>query len=113
MAKIARQHQEFAYAAFHVQQSLEKALKGIYLLHTGNQPPYIHDLARLAELCHPFLPEIKKFDKIFTGLSPYYLSTRYPEYKESVSKALTDQRVDEFFETADEVLEWLNQKSKS
>jgi HEPN domain-containing protein len=49
MSVIAMDKRKLLHSAFHLQQSQEKALKGIYVFHALGQPPYTHDLSRLAD----------------------------------------------------------------
>ena len=63
--------------AYHIQQAIEKHLKGYLVLH-GKKPPKIHELDTL-------LKHISDFDKDFIGFldlcekaSRYYLEDRYP-----------------------------------
>jgi HEPN domain-containing protein len=81
MSQIALQKGKRLHAAFCAQQSIEKALKGLHVLHNLGQPPYTHDLVRLAEA----LAEAKRFSQIelatFSALNPFYIRARYPDYK--------------------------------
>lgn len=63
--------------AYHIQQAIEKYLKGYLVLH-GKKPPRIHELDTL-------LNHISLFDESFDGFldlcekaSRYYLEDRYP-----------------------------------
>lgn len=64
-------------SGFHLQQAVEKALKGLILL-TGQEPPHTHDLARLHQVLHesggthPLRPEDLQ------GLQPFAVEERYP-----------------------------------
>jgi HEPN domain-containing protein len=112
MARIAAKHSEDLYAAFHLQQCIEKCLKGIIIFFTDEQPPYIHDLVRLGHLCQAHFYKVKDYTNVFTALSSYYITSRYPEYKETVSKALTTELLDSFFKTSEEIISWFEQEMK-
>ena len=63
--------------AYHIQQAIEKYLKG-YLVFNGKKPPRIHELDTL-------LNHIGRFDDSFNGFlelcekaSRYYIEQRYP-----------------------------------
>ena len=63
--------------AYHIQQAIEKYLKG-YLVFNGKKPPRIHELDTL-------LNHIARFDDSFNGFlelcekaSRYYIEERYP-----------------------------------
>lgn len=61
---------------FHCQQASEKYLKGFLCLH-NEEPPYIHDLLKLRELCEQYdtaFSEMTEYCKILTvyGVQPRY-----------------------------------------
>ena len=63
--------------AYHIQQAIEKYLKGYLVLH-GKKPPKIHELDTI-------LNHIRLFDSSFTDFldlcekaSRYYIENRYP-----------------------------------
>lgn len=61
---------------FHVQQCIEKCLKGL-LAHYGEQLPRTHSITELLEA----LPSTA-FDELkedLTGMDDYYIPTRYPD----------------------------------
>lgn len=63
---------------------LEKILKGLVVKIVNEQPPYIHDLVRLAELVKMDLSaEEFRFLKLVNGFN---LKTRYPEDKLKIYK---------------------------
>lgn len=62
---------------FHSQQSVEKTLKALLLLH-GLEPPRKHDIAKLAEPLRVVLPEITDWLEVIAPLSDYAWKYRYP-----------------------------------
>jgi HEPN domain-containing protein len=69
---------KLAIACYHCQQSAEKALKG-FLLSQNIEPPKIHDLQILCEMC---IKQDASFNEIYEAsskLSPYGVVTRYPQ----------------------------------
>lgn len=60
-------------AAFHLQQSLEKYLKG-YLLSKGWELKKIHDLEYLLDEAIKFKPELEEFRPLCQEVTGYYLS---------------------------------------
>lgn len=97
----------YTWCAFACQQCLEKYLKAAYVKQFAKVPPYTHSLLRLCkELAlvpsEAMLETIARIDK-------YYLTARYPAYKESVN--ISSRTVaEEFFQKADEVLQWFKQQ---
>jgi HEPN domain-containing protein len=115
MAGIALANGKLLYCAFHLQQSLEKIFKGLYILYIKEQPPYIHDLVKLLDSIKsndPFLSE-DKFMRVASDLNPFYIIARYPAYKNNISKSLKDDQVQRFLSIVGEIKLWCEQKKKS
>ena len=63
---------------YHCQQSAEKYLKG-YLIYKGiEEPPKIHDLDTLSEMCLSFDSRFSSIDKACSVLTLYGIQPRYP-----------------------------------
>jgi HEPN domain-containing protein len=62
---------------YHCQQAAEKYLKA-YLLNRGVEPPKIHDLVRLYELCLAHDPSFREITRSCSFLSQYGIQPRYP-----------------------------------
>ena len=63
--------------AYHIQQALEKYLKGYLVLH-GKKPPKIHELDALINHIADFDNDLNDFLDICEKASKYYLEDRYP-----------------------------------
>lgn len=79
-------------AAFHLQQALEKYLKG-YLLSKGWKFKPIHDLERLLDDAVQCDSDFERFREICQEITSYYTEERYPFFvpepgKEEVAEAL-------------------------
>jgi HEPN domain-containing protein len=79
-------------AAFHLQQAIEKYLKG-YLLSKGWKFKPIHDLERLLDDAAQFDSDLERFREICQEITSYYMEERYPFFvsepnKEEVAEAL-------------------------
>jgi len=62
---------------FHCQQFVEKYLKA-FLVSKGQEPPYIHDLAKLASLCEAENPIFGQIKQKCIILAEYGVQPRYP-----------------------------------
>lgn len=77
--------------AYHIQQAIEKYLKG-YLVLSGQKPPRIHDLDTLLNLVATFEPDLyPPYIELCEKATRYYIEDRYPpgppvEYERSVIK---------------------------
>ena len=76
-AKILYQEELYEEAAFHAQQTAEKALKAL-LIADGVRPPKTHSIEQLLSLLQPY-EDTSTFYKIDADtLTDYAVETRYP-----------------------------------
>jgi HEPN domain-containing protein len=79
---------QFAIACFHCQQCAEKALKG-YLHYKGIDPPRIHNLTELGQLCGDQDASFAPLVSICASLTPFGVASRYPsdqDFDETIAK---------------------------
>jgi HEPN domain-containing protein len=76
---------------FHCQQFVEKYLKA-FLVSKGQEPPYIHDLVKLADLCETENPVFGQIKQKCVVLTEYGVQPRYPNemqiIEEDMARAL-------------------------
>ncbi|MBI3103745.1 HEPN domain-containing protein [Candidatus Daviesbacteria bacterium] len=95
-AKASFEDKIFRGACFAAQQAAEKSLKA-YLVSKDIVTPKIHDLVALNQKCIKQVKEFEHLEEACNILSPYYLSTRYPdvaqfeEYSEIQTKDVIEQ----------------------
>lgn len=80
--------------AYHIQQAIEKYLKG-YLVFNGKKPPKIHELDTLLNHVLNFDNSLNRFLELCEKASRYYIEDRYPpgpivEYEYNEIKADLD-----------------------
>ena len=63
--------------AYHIQQAIEKYLKGHLVLH-GKKPPKIHELDTLLNRILDFDDSFNRFLELCEKASRYYIEDRYP-----------------------------------
>ncbi|MHB9027201.1 MAG: HEPN domain-containing protein [Candidatus Latescibacterota bacterium] len=95
----------YIYVFFLCQQAVEKALKARIVGLTGELPPRIHNLIKLAEIAEVEL----NFEqtRLYKELSTYYIQTRYPEEIRAMGSILTREFTTEYFQKTEETLQWL------
>ncbi|HKA52377.1 MAG TPA: HEPN domain-containing protein, partial [Candidatus Binatia bacterium] len=76
----------YMYVLFMCQQSLEKLPKAHVTAQTGEFPPRIHNLTRLAELTSLEFSQEEKM--LLERLSLYYLQSRYPPDVQAFAKTV-------------------------
>ena len=73
-------------AAFHVQQAVEKILKGL-LLAAAQDLRKTHDIEQLAELTHRHWPDLVPVPFPLISVTQWYVAGRYPGIDEPVPSA--------------------------
>lgn len=96
MAVFALSQGLWLQAAFHLQQAIEKTLKGYIVLTSENDPPYTHDLVRLADVLVAAYPQAVAMKRYLAELNPYYIRARYPSYKDELRASLSRERIQHF-----------------
>lgn len=95
-AKASFEDKIYRGACFAAQQAAEKVLKA-FLVSKNISSPKIHDLVALNQECVKQDETFQQLDEVCNLLSPYYLSTRYPdvaqfeEFSEDQTKNVINQ----------------------
>src|SRR3990167_6216906 len=76
-AKILLDNETLETAAFHIQQAVEKYLKG-YLLSKGWKLIRTHDLISLLNEAVAYQPHLEAFRELCVRATEYYIEDRYP-----------------------------------
>jgi HEPN domain-containing protein len=97
----------YDWALFMGHLTIEKLLKALYFKTTGENPPLIHDLRRLAEKINLSLSE----DRIIQldSISRFNIRARYDDYKQSFYKLCTVEFTDEWISKINECRLWIKQ----
>lgn len=77
-------------AAFHLQQAVEKYLKG-FLIARGWPLRKTHNLSVLLDEAVKFLPELERYRSLCQQASALYVEERYPLFGEVPSRSELDQ----------------------
>jgi len=84
---------------------IEKLLKAVYAKKIADNPPFIHDLYRLAEKCHIELDELQK-DNLDT-ISTFNIQARYDDYKMEFYNKCTKYFTQKWIDSIRELRQWL------
>ncbi|GHV31453.1 hypothetical protein AGMMS4952_20260 [Spirochaetia bacterium] len=97
------------YVVFSCEQSIEKLVKGLYILYLGKAAHKIHDIRTLFLEFHDKLtvPVEEATLVFFSRLSAFYLNTRYTDYKQKLSTAVSKQSAKMTLKKTKEVFTWL------
>ena len=97
------------YVGFMCHKVLEKTIKAYWCSKEFGTPPYIHNLARLAEGCE--LMQMMSEEQLYfiDMMTPMNIEARYPSYKESISRGLSESFCREMIDKTKEMQQWINQ----
>ena len=84
---------------------LEKLFKALYVKLHNDNPPRIHDLARLARRCD-LTPEAEVLDKL-DMISRFNISVRYPDYQREFYEICTESFTRSAIKSIEEIKSWL------
>ena len=96
----------YLYVLFCCQQAVEKMLKAVIAQRTGQCPPRLHNLLRLAE--HAGVELDQSQTVLMEDLTRYYIQSRYPEEIPALSRGLDRQRGEQVLKQTEDVLQWLS-----
>jgi HEPN domain-containing protein len=96
----------YLYVLFCCQQAVEKMLKAVIAERSGQCPPRLHNLLRLAEQAGVTLDQSQTV--LMEDLSRYYIQSRYPEEIPALSRGLDRQRGEQVLGQTEGVLQWLS-----
>jgi HEPN domain-containing protein len=97
-------------AGFFCHLSIETIFKAYFTKLKEAPPPYIHKLARLAQLAdfYDTLNEAQK-DFIFQ-LDPFNIEARYPEYKNMIAQSLSVEVCKDLLTQTHQLRQWIKEK---
>ena len=93
-------------AAFHAQQTVEKAYKA-FILYCKGRLQEGHSLAYLNKLCSKLDKEFASFRPESIKLNRYYTKTRYPS---DFPLQVSEQQAEKFINIADKILQKVEEK---
>lgn len=99
----------YLYATFFCQQAIEKSFKAVIENKSKEDPPYIHNLVRLANLA--YYPANERIVGYLEDLNLHYIKGRYMMRRDKLpgnKKVFTAKMVI----VAEEILRWSSQKIK-
>lgn len=108
-AKFTFNGKKFYLSAFMCQQSVEKALKALFLHENKGLLPQSHSLIYLASKTS--IP--KKFFSFLKELTPKFVDTRYPDASVDLPANIYDkENTERLLKKSKEVLLWIKKKLK-
>lgn len=103
----------YLYVAFMCQQSIEKLIKGLYVLYNNDEPLKIHNIYNIFKKIN-WLEKPKDFDEkeseyksLMIKLLSYYIAERYPSYKDKLSQMIDKNEAFSILNHTKEMYIWL------
>lgn len=98
------------YVAFMCHQTLEKMMKAYYTKHMTDDPPYIHNLTRLAEKSGLYELMNEEQKSFIDAVTPMNIEARYPDYKLLLAASLNEKVCKSLLEQTQLMQEWIKNK---
>ena len=109
-AKAMLDSKRFLYVGFMCHQTIEKGLKAYYVNLHNDQPPYIHNLIRLAEKAGLYERMSEDQKDFYDFLDPLNIEARYPNEKEQLLALLTYEMCEQLLQKTEGELEWIQKQ---
>ena len=109
----------YLYVVFMCQQAVEKLIKGLHVLFTGEEADRTHNIAMVfnkifnedknAKVINDkqFNKKSQEYMDFFGELLYYYVAERYPSYKEKLSSTISNDNAKKVLDRTEEVFKWL------
>jgi HEPN domain-containing protein len=108
--KVMLEGKRYLYVGFMCHQVIEKILKGYYIFINNQNPPYTHNLFYLTKQCKLYEELSEKQKSLIDTLEPMNISSRYPEDKKKLLKALNRNKCIKIINETVELWKWIKKK---
>src|SRR5438445_1334030 len=109
-ARRSLQGESYLHCIFGCQQALEKLLKAHVVKATGQAPPRVHNLVRLAALAGVNVPANQ--EQLLSKLSLEYIEMRYPEELDSITELNNRPAAEDHLQKTEALFQWLERSLK-
>lgn len=109
-ARRSLRGESYLHCIFGCQQALEKLLKALVVKATGQVPPRVHNLIRLAGLAGVTLEPEQ--EQLLSKLSLEYIEMRYPEELESLAEVNSRPAAEDHLQQTEALFQWLEASLK-
>lgn len=110
-ARAMLETKRYLYVGFMCHQTIEKALKGVLVFRDPEgELPYIHKLARLANLSGVSSEMTEGQLSLLDLLSPLNIEARYPVDRQQLLASLSEEKCREMIRETEALLSWLKSR---
>ncbi|MBR1922181.1 MAG: HEPN domain-containing protein [Paludibacteraceae bacterium] len=88
-------------------QALEKTIKAYYSKQLPDNPPYIHNLTRLAEKSDLYELMNEEQRSFLDAMTPMNIEARYPDYKSLLASSLNQDVCEDIMQKTQQMLQWI------
>ena len=111
-AEVMLSSGRYLYVVFMCQQAVEKINKGLYVFYNREEPLRTHNIFFIFEkiqfkVLNPDPVISDEYKDFFEELLAFYISERYPSYKEKLSSGIDKERAQKVLTQTKEVFSWL------
>lgn len=115
-ARAMQKTGRYNYVVFMAQQAIEKIVKGLYVLFLDREPARTHNIWLVlndllenegVKMTAEDVAEATRYKPFFSDLLFYYISERYPDYKQQLSSSVTETKAGKVLTETEEVYVWL------
>lgn len=107
-ARAMLETRRYLYVGFMCHQTIEKALKAVLVARKPDEElPYIHKLARLANLSGITEEMTQEQLSLLDLLSPLNIEARYPLHRERLMATLTQERCEQMIAETEVLFQWI------
>ncbi|MBQ7698059.1 MAG: HEPN domain-containing protein [Paludibacteraceae bacterium] len=99
--------QRWLYVAFMCHQALEKTIKAYYSKQLPDEPPYIHNLTRLAEKSGLYELMNEEQRSFLDAMNPMNIEARYPDYKSLLASSLNKEVCEDIMLKTQQMQQWI------
>ncbi|MDR1722736.1 MAG: HEPN domain-containing protein [Tannerella sp.] len=99
-------NKHYLYVGFMCHQCVEKIFKACFQKLMSKDPPYMHDLQLLAKQSGFWDALSEEQQQFVRTLGPLNIKTRYPDYKRTLARELTDAVCADILRQTKELTQW-------
>lgn len=100
----------YLYVGFMLNQTIEKAFKGYYVLLKSEAPPFTHSLVKLSQKGNFYNDIPEQLKDVIDILEPLNIEARYPSHKARLLSELDEEFCKRLLENTEVLYKWLKEK---
>jgi HEPN domain-containing protein len=102
--------ERYLYVGFMAHQSVEKSLKALCWKRTESEPPYTHDLWKLARQAGVDTAFDDEQSDFLDDLAPLNIEARYPKFKDKLLVSLTHEFCVALIDRTEGMMTWIKKQ---